>query len=421
MAVPSGYTQLEYIESSGTQYIDTGIAPKNTTRVVADFQCLQSSGDPTVFGAWSGQISNAFVFLALAARSGGHGFFQTQMASYTKDMTVRHTVDADGTAWQLDGEALLSFESATFSCPHSIYLFAYNNNGTAGNLQTSMRIYGCRIYDGGTLMRDFVPALRDSDRVAGLYDTANDVFYTNTGSGIFTYPGYVAPAGAHNTLLDGTAYAITGGKTMVGGTVYGVSNGKTMVDGTVYDISFGKPVTLQNLITDGNFANTTWWSKANGVSYSVSNNIANVYAGMSTSSSWQKLRRDNMTITSRHVYYARVKAKHSALSGYKGAVLELKEGGTSDVVHDSNASVLTVTDWQLLSCAGALNFNKLKIVLCVPIKNSSGAPVALATTQFTETMLIDLTAAFGAGNEPTKEECDEMIDYFSGSTTILWR
>ena len=37
-ALPAGYTQLTYIESSGTQYINTGIVPKASTRVVCDFQ-----------------------------------------------------------------------------------------------------------------------------------------------------------------------------------------------------------------------------------------------------------------------------------------------------------------------------------------------------------------------------------------------
>ena len=33
-------------------------------------------------------------------------------------------------------------------------------------------------------------------------------------------------------------------------------------------------------------------------------------------------------------------------------------------------------------------------------------------------LLIDLTAAFGAGNEPSKEWCDENIDYFDGSIVV---
>lgn len=41
---------------------------------------------------------------------------------------------------------------------------------------------------------------------------------------------------AHKTLVGGTAYNITGGKSMVSGTVYNIANGKTLVGGTGYDI-----------------------------------------------------------------------------------------------------------------------------------------------------------------------------------------
>ena len=33
-------------------------------------------------------------------------------------------------------------------------------------------------------------------------------------------------------------------------------------------------------------------------------------------------------------------------------------------------------------------------------------------------MLIDLTEAFGSGNEPSKEWCDANINYFDGATTV---
>ena len=43
---------------------------------------------------------------------------------------------------------------------------------------------------------------------------------------------------AHKTIVDGTEYAITGGKCMVDGTVYEIKNGKTLIDGTGYSIEF---------------------------------------------------------------------------------------------------------------------------------------------------------------------------------------
>ena len=36
--MPSGYTEVEYIESTGTQYIDTGFTPNQDTRMLLDFQ-----------------------------------------------------------------------------------------------------------------------------------------------------------------------------------------------------------------------------------------------------------------------------------------------------------------------------------------------------------------------------------------------
>lgn len=47
---------------------------------------------------------------------------------------------------------------------------------------------------------------------------------------------------AHKTLIDGTAYEITGGRTLVNGTGYTITGGRTLVNGTGYSISFGKPI-----------------------------------------------------------------------------------------------------------------------------------------------------------------------------------
>lgn len=43
---------------------------------------------------------------------------------------------------------------------------------------------------------------------------------------------------AHKTLIDGTAYEISGGKTLISGTVYDITGGKTLIEGTTYEIGF---------------------------------------------------------------------------------------------------------------------------------------------------------------------------------------
>lgn len=49
---------------------------------------------------------------------------------------------------------------------------------------------------------------------------------------------------AHKTLVDGTAYEISGGKTLVDGTAYSIKNGKTLVDGTAYEVCFREKYTI---------------------------------------------------------------------------------------------------------------------------------------------------------------------------------
>ena len=81
-----------------------------------------------------------------------------------------------------------------------------------------------------------------------MWDDVNSVFYGNAGTGSFAAGAEVKCP--HKTLIDGTAYKITGGRDLVGGTGYGIKSGKTLIGGTAYDIPFSKGIPL-NTITPG--------------------------------------------------------------------------------------------------------------------------------------------------------------------------
>lgn len=49
---------------------------------------------------------------------------------------------------------------------------------------------------------------------------------------------------AHKTLVNATAYEISGGRTLVNGTGYSIDKGKTLVGGTAYEVGFGHPVLI---------------------------------------------------------------------------------------------------------------------------------------------------------------------------------
>ena len=52
-------------------------------------------------------------------------------------------------------------------------------------MSASCKIWSLSISEGGTRVREYIPVQRKSDNEIGLYDLTNNVFYTNSGTGVF--------------------------------------------------------------------------------------------------------------------------------------------------------------------------------------------------------------------------------------------
>ena len=180
--LPDGYTQLEYIESTGTQYIDTRFYPNQDTRIIIDAQALSMSPEYfCIFGTRGSTNSKRYEFL-----KSGQSFYSpynTSAGSTMAGTTVRGTIDKN--------KNITSFNEATFStqnysyfeCDKSLLIFACNSNGNA-TLHGSIRVYSCKIYDNGTLVINLLPCKNNSG-VVGLFDTVNNQFFENAGTGSF--------------------------------------------------------------------------------------------------------------------------------------------------------------------------------------------------------------------------------------------
>lgn len=184
--LPDGYTQVEYIQSSGTQYIDTGFKPKYDSRVVMDVSDL-SSTTGLLYGARntnSSTDSKQFLFYLSSATSVRADYFGTNATLTISDRTARTTIDQNANVTKAFGGTMTNNAVSSGEGSYSIYLFTVNNAGSPHQSSANYRLYSCRIYDAGTLVRDFVPCVNASG-VAGLYDMTNGVFYQNAGSGTF--------------------------------------------------------------------------------------------------------------------------------------------------------------------------------------------------------------------------------------------
>ena len=176
MSLPSGYKRLEYIKSSGTQYIKTGFKPNQNTKVSAVFQGNKTS-DATVFGCDAGWGSNGFSVFANAAQFGSK---TTSGLTFYGDTKISVIFDK-GTLYKNDTQVWNTIGS--FSSQNEMTLFANNRNGSAQEFMVG-KMYSFKIYDNGTLVRDFIP-FQTTDGTIGLWDDVNSVFYGNAGTGTF--------------------------------------------------------------------------------------------------------------------------------------------------------------------------------------------------------------------------------------------
>lgn len=237
MALPSGYKRLSYIESSGTQFINTNFQPTNNSRIVVDFESNSSSlkglfgsrnaNDTAAFIMW---LENPYVYPVYSSAS-SYNTYPINKASTNN----RFIYELDKNVATVDGTSI-TLPTATFSGTYPIFLLAVNNGGTADNRMASGKLYGCQIYSNGILTRNFIPALNVSTNKAGLYEEITGVFYGNAGSGNFTYAE--ATTSNSKVMINGTLYNIKNGRTRVSGTAYGIGEGRVLVGGTVYTIEF---------------------------------------------------------------------------------------------------------------------------------------------------------------------------------------
>ena len=177
----------------------------------------------------------------------------------------------------------------------------------------------------------------------------------------------------------------------------------------------GSTVSITNLIQDNNFANTGYWSGYNA-NYSVSGNVA-TSAVSGSQKPYPQLYKDGITTTSGHIYYVRAEMKYNWTSGTnptsRGSVV-LKDANNTIYVSSSQTYPLDNT-WCQLSARGAFNAAAGNVDLMLPA-NSSNYGYTGVSVLWQKPMLIDLTAAYGAGNEPSLAECDAM-GYFQGTTS----
>ena len=193
--LPAGYTELEYIEGTGTQYIDTGIIANDTTGFDTTFQkTVNNNSDAMIIGSRNG--SDGRIWIDVDHSRGGAGnllvgwnaYFRTEYVAGLEKLRVVLNYNNNRKAYINDVEnvpASQGLQSTLIAQNVPMYLFCANVSGTGASYFGSFKLFNAKITADNTLVRDMIPARRDSDGVLGMYDTVSGQFFTNAGTGVF--------------------------------------------------------------------------------------------------------------------------------------------------------------------------------------------------------------------------------------------
>ena len=188
--LPTGFTALEYIESTGTQYIDTEIQRSSS---VYDLEVDVSFADSTnryLIGTdnhspgYCGRASDGKFELNYSLRTSmSSGVNERVKMRYYGTGTSGHTyltVTKNGVS-----ETLTANSSANANVTTRTFVIYANNTSSSVSRILNGKIYLAKLSLDGDLKRNFIPARRDSDGEIGMYDTVTNTFFTNAGTGEF--------------------------------------------------------------------------------------------------------------------------------------------------------------------------------------------------------------------------------------------
>lgn len=194
----NGYIEVEYLESTGTQYIDTGILLPFTIDIKAMYTNFKSNDNvdnhnlPTLFSSQNFQSPwNATYIRAGSSYGGSNCLGSGVIKNIVNDFNIHNykfSCFSNLKKIYVDNNLIESQEISSNYITYSTYLFAMNSGGKPIEIMNG-KIYYVRLYsdiDGKNLIHNFIPVIDSSERPC-LFDKVEKKCYYNQGTGEFLY------------------------------------------------------------------------------------------------------------------------------------------------------------------------------------------------------------------------------------------
>ena len=181
--LPSGYTQVDYIQGTGSQYIDTGVVVNKsdnyTLEIDAQFNASSSQAYQGAIGYMQMYITAKYGIRSDGVSVGNRDLIVIGYANNIETLTINGVVQ-ETHDWTTEYSGV-DIKLGVFRMGNT------NNSWFSGTIATG-KLYGYKVWKDNILVSECVPCMRNSDGVAGVYDVIREQFITNAGSGAFKFP-----------------------------------------------------------------------------------------------------------------------------------------------------------------------------------------------------------------------------------------
>ena len=189
--------EVEYLESTGTAYINTGITPTLSYSVEMEFKWVspwsETDGSGTLFGTMVGWNANTFMVVCTANSSktelyncwGNKNTYNNNKNYINGLLDGWHSLSFRNKTTYIDGTAIAGTTNGTGNPTGNVYVFCanYKNTATYGS-GTTKQIRSFKMYDASSnLVMDLIPVRKGT--TGYMYDKVSKQLFGNAGTDAF--------------------------------------------------------------------------------------------------------------------------------------------------------------------------------------------------------------------------------------------
>ena len=178
--ISNEYQRIKYIESTGTQYINTNYNPVTLTGSYCEFQCPTigtTTEYDTIFGSYDNNNTSSYQLNTYNSGRFSRNNYNYNISISTGVEKIAHSKNQN--ILLSTNNTSTSVDSTTLTDNYPIYIFANNSNDTIDNISKSLKLYHLVLFENSRVMHDYIPVIRILDNKPGLYDEVNGEFLIN--------------------------------------------------------------------------------------------------------------------------------------------------------------------------------------------------------------------------------------------------